>query len=119
MCLSNVRQGSTSDAGPSGAGTPNAGTGPSAPAGPSGAGPSAPAGPSGAGPSAPAGPSSAGPSTPVGPSGQPTRTPRRRRIPQGTSIRRRLRERRMSSVFKRQPKVSHLLFFFCYPMWAG
>jgi hypothetical protein len=108
MCLSNVRQGSTSDAGPSGAGTPNAGTGPSAPAGPSGAGPSAPAGPS-----------SAGPSTPVGPSGQPTRTPRRRRIPQGTSIRRRLRERRMSSVFKRQPKVSHLLFFFCYPMWAG
>jgi hypothetical protein len=108
MCLSNVRQGSTSDAGPSGAGTPNAGTGPSAPAGPSGAGPSAPAGPS-----------SAGPSTPVGPSGQPTRTPRRRRIPQGTSIRRRLRERRMSSVYKRQPKVSHLLFFFCYPMWAG
>jgi hypothetical protein len=117
MCLSNMRHGSTSDkgpsrAGPSGAGTPDAVASPSAPAGPSGAGPSAHAGPSGISPSALAGPSSAGPSVPVDPPGQPARTRQRQRIPQGTSIRRKPRERRMSSVYKRQPKVSHLLFFF-------
>jgi len=95
-----MQQGSTSDVGPldagpsrarpSGAGTPDVGAGPSAPVGPSGAGtPDA-----GAGPSAPAGPSGAGPSAPSGPSRQPARTPRGRRIPQGTSIRRRPRERR-------------------------
>jgi hypothetical protein len=98
-----MRQGSTSNVGPSSAGTPDAGAGPSAPAGPSGAGPSG-----------------AGPSAPANPLGQPARTRRRQRIPQGTSIHRRPKEMRMSSVYKRQPKVSHLLFFFfCYPTWAG
>jgi hypothetical protein len=69
MCLSNMRQGSTSDAGPSGVGPSGAGT------------PDA-----GADPSAPAGPSGTGPSTPSDPSRQPAWTPRRRRIPQGISI---------------------------------
>jgi hypothetical protein len=95
-------QGSTSNARPSDAGP--SGVGPSD-AGP----PDAGAGPSGAGPSAPSVNEGAGPSAPLG---QPARTPRRRRIPQGTSIRRRPRERRMSSVYKRQPMVSYLLFFF-------
>ncbi|XP_062162118.1 uncharacterized protein LOC133869179 [Alnus glutinosa] len=73
-------KGSTSNAcpsraGPSGAGTPDEGAGPSAPASPSGADPSAPTGPLGAGPFAPA-----------DPPGQLARTRRRQRIPQGTSI---------------------------------
>lgn len=86
MCLSNMRQESTSDArpsdagplrvGPSGTGTPDVGVGLFAPAGPSDAGPSAPADPPGAGPYALA-----------DPPGQPARTLRRQRIPQGTSIR--------------------------------
>jgi hypothetical protein len=71
-------QGSTSDAGPSGAGTPDAGACPSASVGPSSAGPSALSVNEGAGSSAPSG---AGPSAPSGPSCQPARTPQRRRIP--------------------------------------
>jgi hypothetical protein len=100
-----MRQGNTFDAGPSDVG-------------PSGAGPFG-VGTLDAGIFAFAGPSGVSPFGVSGPSYQLTMTPRRRRISQGTSICRRPREWRMSFVYKRQPKVSHLLFFFCFPKWAG